>query len=198
MNTQSHAILTFYLVRRFLDEKTTRLKGLHPLLFTGAVFPDIPIYLFFFWYTFIQPTPQMTIWNDLYFRADWQLFFSPFHSLPIWGISIVWAWVIKKTEIALFTLSGFLASMEDFLMHHDDGHAHFFPFTGYRFASPISYWDPAHYGRIVSVVEIGLVLAASVWIFQKLKTRWGKGLLVITVLTLIATNSIWALFFDLY
>lgn len=198
MNTQSHAILTFYIVRRFLDKKTKRLKGLHAILFTGAITPDIPIYLFFFWYTLIQPTPQIVIWSDLYFRADWQLFFNPFHSLPVWGALITIFWLLKRPRVALFSLSGFLASLQDFLLHHDDGHAHFFPFSDYRFASPVSYWDPDHYGKIASLVEIGLVLTASVWIFKKLKSKWGKVLLVITVLTLIATNSIWALLFDLY
>ena len=198
MNTQSHALLTFYLTRRFLNEKTKSLKGLHAILFTGAITPDIPIYLFFFWYTLIHPTPQMAIWNELYFRDDWQLFFSPFHSFPIWGALIATFWFLKKPRVALFSLSALLASVEDFLLHHNDGHAHFFPLSDYRFASPISYWDPEHYGKIASVVEIGLVLTASVWIFKKLKSKWGKVLLVITVLTLIATNSIWALLFDLY
>lgn len=198
MNTQSHAILTFYLVRRFLNEKTKRLKGLHAVLFTGAVTPDIPIYLFFLWYTVIQPTPQHTMWNELYFRRDWQLFFSPFHSFPLWATSIVIFSFLKKMPAVLFSLSAFLSSVEDFLLHHDDGHAHFFPFSDYRFASPVSYWDPAHYGKMASLVEIGLVLAASIWIFQKLKSGWGKALLVVTVLTLITTNTIWALLFDLY
>ncbi|MEN8256859.1 MAG: hypothetical protein ABFS09_03250 [Thermodesulfobacteriota bacterium] len=105
---------------------------------------------------------------------------------------------MKKTRAALFCLAAFIAAVEDFLLHHDDGHAHFFPFSDFRFSSPVSYWDPNHYGRMASGLEIACALTAAVWIFKHLESRWGQGLLVVTVTTLLATNSLWAFLFKLF
>jgi len=35
-----------------------------------------------------------------------------------------------------------LHALFDFPLHHDDGHRHFWPFSEFRFDSPVSYWDP--------------------------------------------------------
>jgi len=49
-------------------------------------------------------------------------------------------------------------------VHHDDGHRHFFPLSDWRFESPVSYWDPAHYGHIFLWIELLLVAAGTVWL----------------------------------
>ena len=54
----------------------------------------------------------------------------------------------------------------DFFLHHDDAHRHLFPLLQFRFSSPISYWDAARYGRIVSLVEIVITIAASIFLFR--------------------------------
>jgi len=198
MNTQSHAILTFYLVRKMIGKGAQQVRHLHGSIFTGAIFPDIPIYLFFAWYTLVDPTPQKVIWNELYFRPGWQHLFSAFHSFPIWiaCLGISWAW--KKQEALYFSLSALLAAAEDFFLHHDDGHAHFFPFSDYRFVSPVSYWDPAHYGVYASIVELILVLLASVWVFHQLKTRWGKWILALSVAMMFANHALWVFLFSFF
>ena len=42
---------------------------------------------------------------------------------------------------------------EDLFLHHDDGHRHFYPLSQWRYSSPVSYWDPNHYGKIVAPLE---------------------------------------------
>ncbi|NIR16188.1 MAG: hypothetical protein GWN86_20595 [Desulfobacterales bacterium] len=99
---------------------------------------------------------------------------------------------------ALFCLAALVSAIQDVFVHHDDAHAHFFPFSDYRFESPVSYWDPTHYGWYASTAEVILVLAASVWTYRRLETRWGKGLLVVSVVSLVATQGFWAVLFTFF
>jgi hypothetical protein len=195
VNTQSHAILTFFLLRWSLGQRISRIRGINSLLFAGALFPDLPIFTFFFWYNMIDPTPQRIIWKELYFHPAWQAFFNPFHSLPVWATFALLCWLFKFPRGALFSIAGLLAAAEDLLLHHDDAHLHFWPVSDYRFASPISYWDPAHYGRIASALELLLVLAASVWTWRRLETGWGRALLVLAVISLTLTDGLWSFLF---
>lgn len=198
MNTQSHAILTFYLIRRMLGERAERIKRVNVVLFSGAIVPDVAIFVFFVWYTLFEPTSQRVMWSELAFREEWQFVFSMFHSFPLWAIVSVGFLLLKMPRAALFCLAALVSAVQDFLVHHDDGHAHFFPFSDYRFESPISYWDPAYYGWYVSAAEVILVLAASVWAYRRLETRWGKWLLVFAVLSLVATQGFWAMLFTFF
>ncbi|MGB5952743.1 MAG: hypothetical protein WBG57_09575 [Ornithinimicrobium sp.] len=50
----------------------------------------------------------------------------------------------------------------DIPVHHDDGPLVFFPLSWtYRFASPVSYWDPAHYGNIMGPIDVGITVVGS-------------------------------------
>jgi hypothetical protein len=61
LNTQSHAILNFFLLRWSLGERISGLKRINTILFSGALLPDLPIFLFFFWYILVEQTPQRII-----------------------------------------------------------------------------------------------------------------------------------------
>jgi hypothetical protein len=195
VNTQSHAILTFFLLRWGLGRRISHLKGINAVLFSGALLPDLPIFLFFFWYTLVDPTPQQVIWRELYFHPAWQTFFNPFHSLPVWATFTLLCWLSRCPRGTLFGSAGLLAAAEDLLLHHNDAHAHFWPISDYRFASPVSYWDPAHYGHITSVLELFLVLAASIWAWPRLETKWGRVLLVLAAASLTLTHGLWSFLF---
>ncbi len=58
----------------------------------------------------------------------------------------------------------------DVPVHHDDGPVLLWPLDwSYRFESPVSYWDPEHFGRIVAPIDLaitivgGATLARSWW-----------------------------------
>ena len=53
----------------------------------------------------------------------------------------------------------------DFFLHADDARTHLQPFTDWRFYSPVSYWDPAYFGRTAMAVEAmaGAALVALLW-----------------------------------
>ena len=58
------------------------------------------------------------------------------------------------SDLLWFALGCGLHSCVDILTHYDDGPLLFFPFNWrYRFASPISYWDPRHYANIIAPLE---------------------------------------------
>lgn len=60
-----------------------------------------------------------------------------------WGVFLLW-----------FALGAGLHSVIDIFTHTDDGPVLFFPLNwNYRFRSPISYWDPKHYGLIFAPLE---------------------------------------------
>ncbi len=198
MNTQSHAILTFYLMRRMLGKRAEQIKHVHPVLFSGAIVPDVAIFVFFVWYTLFEPTSQRVMWSEFAFLDEWQFVFSLFHSFPVWAFASVGLLLLKMPRAALFCLAALVSAIQDVFVHHDDAHAHFFPFSDYRFESPVSYWDPTHYGWYASTAEVILVLAASVWTYRRLETRWGKGLLVVSVVSLVATQGFWAVLFTFF
>jgi hypothetical protein len=161
----------------------------------GALVPDLPLFIFFAFYSIISPTSQQVIWRELYFDPSWQIVFNIFHSLPFWGILFLLLFVAKLYRTAFFCLAALLASTQDLLVHNEDAHAHFFPFTDYRFASPVSYWNPEHYGRQFTIIEILLVVAAGIWTYKRLESRWGKTILLLAIAALIATNELWSFIF---
>lgn len=60
----------------------------------------------------------------------------------------------------------------DFPVHADDAHPHFWPLTGWRFFSPVSYWDSAHYGNFFASLEGILGIALAVILFRRFKAVW--------------------------
>jgi hypothetical protein len=74
----------------------------------------------------------------------------------------------------IFVLAGFSAALTDLPVHHDDAHPHFWPLTLWTFASPVSYWDPAHFGREWGMFEIGLGLVLAVILWRRHHSPWAR------------------------
>ena len=94
-----------------------------------------------------------------------------------------------------FTAAALLHIATDFMMHHDDARAHFWPFSDWRFASPISYWDSEHHARWVAPLEglIATICAIVLW------RRYTKLILRLSVLLLLTAELLvirqWLVFF---
>ena len=71
--------------------------------------------------------------------------------------------------------------MCDFLLHHNDGHRHFLPFSDFRFVSPVSYWDPRHYGGIVAPLEALLAVGACGWLLVRERSKAVKAVAGVTL-----------------
>lgn len=172
MNTPSHAILNLTILGQ-QDKPQFNLA-----IVFGAILPDIPIFVFYFVAKVIQKLPEKTIWTEAYYQPFWQNTIALLHSFPV----AVIAWAIARSQrwkiAEIVSLSMLWHSLFDIPVHSEDAHRHFFPFSNYRFISPISYWDPRHYGNIVSFVERLLVLVSSIYIFPSINSYIGKGLIV--------------------
>ncbi len=148
-------------------------------LVLGALLPDVPLWLlslgFLVRYVWLDPVPpgqRMALYDRLYFTDPlWivghnllhaPLLVSLYAVLGLWGRRRGWAWADRLWWVALGAMSH---SMVDIFTHHDDGPLLLFPFDWQlRFQSPISYWDPRYYGRVVSALEHLMDLGALLYL----------------------------------
>ena len=158
MNTPAHIIFSFAGLGRANAAVYTV-----PIAI-GALVPDMTMMLFYAVMK-VGGVPEAEIWNQHYFDPLWQGIFDITNSIPVYAALAVAGWVVSRKAMALFAASALIHCVLDFFVHHDDGHRHFFPLSDYRFQSPVSYWDPAHYGNIVGILEILLVIALSMWLW---------------------------------
>jgi hypothetical protein len=172
MNTPSHAILNLFILNRQVGIQANH------AIFIGAILPDIPIFFFYFVMKFVYRLPSRQIWSEVYYQPFWQAIISTFHSLPLALMGVLIAHFCSWRLIEAGFMSMVLHDLLDLPVHNHDAHRHFFPFSNYRFISPISYWDTKHYGGIVAFVEILLVLVASMALFSTMRSPLAKGLLV--------------------
>lgn len=173
MNTPAHAILNLAI----LNQKQK--PDWNPLIIWGALIPDLAMFVFYIALKLATDIPESQIWGEEYYRPAWQATFDFFNSIPLALLGLGVMFYARRTGIALLFASIVLHCLEDLPLHHDDGHRHFWPFSNFRFESPVSYWDPNHYGAIAGRIEMGLVLIASVYVFRRVRSRWTKGLLIV-------------------
>lgn len=167
MNTPAHLVLSAVVLGR------GRWQGLWWPITAGAVTPDSPMFGFYLYERLARGTPERVIWSDVYFQTDWQFFFDLFNSFPLLGIAAFLSWRAKAPRALAFFASMILHCLADLPLHHDDAHGHFEPLSSWRFASPISYWDPAHYGRIVGALELlGVVVGAGSLVWRSPVKAW--------------------------
>ncbi len=170
MNTPAHVIVSLWAVGHGPRQWA-------PVL-AGALVPDLPMFLFYAWQRGWLGRADPEIWSVSYFEADWQLFFDAFHSLPAVVVGLLLARWLGSPALRLFFLSVGLHCVLDFLMHHDDAHRHLLPLSSWRFESPVSYWDPAHYGKVVALVEATLTVVGAGFLMrgrEPVPVRWTAG-----------------------
>ncbi|MEG3896805.1 MULTISPECIES: hypothetical protein [unclassified Microcoleus] len=173
MKTPSHAIINLALLGK------RQLPQANLIIAIGGILPDIPIFLFYFWAKYIARLPPATIWSKAYYEPFVQDIVALFHSIPLAVIGWLIAYYFGWQSVQILFISMILHSLGDLPVHNDDAHRHFFPFSNYRFISPISYWDRNHYGSIVSFVEMLLVMLSSYYVFGFVQSSIGKILLIL-------------------
>ena len=114
---------------------------------------------------------ETVIWSTNYYQASWQVFFDAFNSLPAVALGLILAWRLRSPPLRLLFLSLGLHCLADLALHHDDAHRHFLPLSSWRFASPVSYWDPDHFGRAFLALEFGFVLLSCAFLARRAGER---------------------------
>ena len=180
MQTQSHALIAAALA---IPLRHRHVNVHARAVVFGAILPDIPFFLLTVagevYYRWIAPLPvpdgvTTSVMEYLHFTLFfhdplWIISHNLFHSLLIDTLLLcLGLWGMrggKRWGAVLFWLS---ASMLlhvgiDIVTHQSDGPLIWFPLNwSYRFASPVSYWESAYFGRLFLVFEyiLDLVLAA--------------------------------------
>lgn len=172
MNTPSHAIINLAILGRRGDTRRN-----HAVLI-GAILPDAPMFAFYIVAKFVYHQTESKIWSETYFQPFLQNIFDLFNSLPLALLGFAIAYLLHFNKMKTLCSSILLHSLLDFPLHSDDAHRHFFPFSNYRFISPISYWDAKRYGAVITLFEVVIILALSFRVFRLIGSRWGKGLLI--------------------
>ena len=161
MNTPAHAVVGLVILSRKGDGHRRTAA-----IVVGAVIPDLAIIVFYAWHRLLG-TDEEQIWSVEYFKPAWQAFIDSFNSIPLIALGLILCWKIRHGLIWALLASMLLHILADLPVHHDDAHRHFFPFLDWKFISPVSYWDPKHYGNWFSLFEVVLVASLSAFLLLK-------------------------------
>lgn len=114
--------------------------------------------------------------DGLYWQEPWQTFSAISNSIPMWTLLVVLGYLtyrystrFKQLGLGLLIFSGaaLIHMFCDFPVHADDAHVHFWPFSDWRFHSPVSYYQRDHYGNIFRPFEMVLDLALAGFLFWR-------------------------------
>jgi len=149
--------------------------------------PDLAIFGLFILSKF-QGWSEQKLWSEIYFSEPMLTLTAIFNSLPLYSIlllccilmlgsngkPVTQSWFQKidvgrfgnsSLTLGFFALAAITHLLGDFPVHVNDAHPHFWPFSDWRFQSPISYWDHRYHGKLFSLIEAVLGVAMSVFIF---------------------------------
>lgn len=179
MQTYSHFLMTAVWGR--IDRAETQAA------LAGSVLPDLPLTLLTLGYIadrrYLRPhLPDKTrcspTYNHLYFNNRWwiaahNLLHAP---LILFGLGIIGFLGRRRRwgeRLLWFTAGCGLHTAIDMVTHAGDGPLLLFPLDWQRrYQSPVSYWDPAHHGRLFRLLEHLLdVVLVVVLIWQRVGTR---------------------------
>jgi hypothetical protein len=175
MNTQSHVIMGAVLFGRGLPAKAW--AGA-----LGGVIPDLPMILIVIVLK-LSGVPAQTIFDEMYWQNWWQITNAIGHNAWLWSSLVILGLVTRDrlsssvrsfdnwTNVSLFAGSALLHTAIDFLCHREDAHMSLWPVTRWKFMSPVSYYDPAHYGMWFSLFEAALSLALAFILFRQFSGR---------------------------
>lgn len=106
---------------------------------------------------------------DLYFNSPWWIAGHNLLHAPIILLALIAGASLLNPQwrrrIRFVAAGALLHSVIDIAVHHDDGPLLFFPVSwSIRFRSPVSYWDPDHYGWFMRPVDLAITVAGLVWL----------------------------------
>ncbi len=171
MNTPAHLIIGLTVLGRAPDPKVVAAAVF------GALVPDLSLYLMAGWALFVSGIAPQVVFGQMYFSSAWQGIFAIDNSIPLWAFAFGAALMFGSKLGKALCGAGLLHLFCDFPLHNDDARQHFWPFTDWVFHSPVSYWDPTHYGGAVSLLEAGLVLGLAILLWQYFRSLHARILL---------------------
>lgn len=154
----------------------------------GGFLPDA--FLFAVWgWSKTAGIPEADLWERVYWTEPVQTGQAISHSFPLFGAMLAAALFLRSRVAAVFSGAVLLHCLCDFLLHAQDAHQQFWPLSNWRFESPVSYWDPAHFGVYVSLIEAVVGVALIALLFGRFKRAWIRTILVLAGLTYLAVPA---------
>jgi hypothetical protein len=174
MNTQSHVIMGAVLMGQGVPRKAW--AGA-----LGGITPDFPMLLIVIVLK-LAGTPDRKIFGELYWQNWWQICNAIGHNFWLWGgLTVLGLYMRERlststrgydgwTTVSLLAGSALLHTAVDFMCHRDDAHMSFWPVTRWKFMSPVSYYDPQHFGMWFSLFEAVLGVVLACLLFRQFKS----------------------------
>ncbi|MEL6920883.1 MAG: hypothetical protein AAFO77_07625 [Pseudomonadota bacterium] len=207
MMTQTH-----FLVGAALFCSPKRPARQNAAVLIGAFVPDAAIYALFIW-SKLAGIPEQRLWDVIYFSEPMLTFTAIGNSVPLYAVVAILGIAEVRSASAelaggpngqiplglsrfidpdytnvlvLFGLGALAHVGLDFPVHAGDAHPHFWPVTDWRFFSPISYWDSAHFGDWFAPVEALLGIALAVLVFRRFTALWVRIMTAALIIAYIA------------
>lgn len=187
MQTQSHALIGAY----FFGQRDAVLMTVASL---AGMAPDVPMFVTVAMLR-LQGHSARQIFGHDYFQPWWQHINGVSHSLILWPIALLFALAARRLAPAArwpaimlaAAAAGLAHACVDFLCHREDAHMHFWPLSAWKFVSPVSYYDAAHFGVPVMIFEAMLGLFMAWHLLRAARRRWSRGLIALVSLPYLAT-----------
>lgn len=148
----------------------------------GGLVPDLNIVVMIGW-SRLTGSGAGNMWrapDGLYWQQPWQTYSAIGNSMPIWSAGLALGFLIFRISekfkelgrgLMIFCGACLLHVLADFPVHTDDAHVHFWPFSEWRFHSPVSYYRRSEYGDIVGALELAVGVALAIYLFRRFK-QW--------------------------
>lgn len=155
----------------------------------GGFFPDASVFLMVGMARMSAPGAG-GLWRQpdgMYWQQPWQTLSAISNSIPLWAAMCVVGFLLfKKVErlkglglgLLIFGSAALAHVLCDFPVHTDDAHVHFWPFSDWRFHSPISYYQRDHFGGEFSIFEMALNLGLVVYLVTHFR-QWPVRILAV-------------------
>ena len=185
MITPSHLVYSWALAKK-TEGDGGKAKPRRTLAFMlGGLLPDLPTYLFFVIHTIFIQTTQQQLWDEVYFQSSWTPVITLSHSLILWPVVLTLGLYFKLRYLTWIGAAATVHVIMDFFVHNDDAYRHFWPLSDWKFQSPISYWDPAHFGILISTLDTLVVIGLLVWLTTLYQGNGKKVVYVAMILYLV-------------
>ena len=187
MNTWFHAVANLTLAQR-IARRAPWLSP--PVVLYASILPDVPLFILTMWYFAVYGVGFGPAYDSFYYEDPlWIVSHNVFHGpLVIAAVALV-GWALRRRARAgdgsrgvragamlmSFAVGAGLHSFLDIFTHNDDGPLLFFPFDWTtRFSSPVSYWDPEHYGLWVFPVETVATIVLTIYLIRRRRSRGSR------------------------
>jgi hypothetical protein len=181
VNTQSHILMGAVLYGGKIPNRAWAAA-------VGGIAPDVPMIVIVAALK-VAGVPARQIFDEIYWQNWWQVTNAISHSFLLWGGLVILGLALKHGLIPPLAASGLTHAVVDFLVHREDAHMHFWPLTRWKFVSPVSYWDPAHFGRYFGAFEAALGLVMAIVIFRRFRNKLVRASLLLAMAIYVAVPA---------